>query len=162
MSYRLAQEKYGIHRNTLLTKVKEVHTGKVGGRRGLTDEEENIIAAHTIAVAAFGFPITMMELRLNVKSYLHKAGKRNALFKNNLPGKVWAHLFLKRHKTLSQRFAKNITLARANNDKEILGSFFDHYEKEVEGVVLENLWNYDETNLVDDPGMKKNYYKTWN
>jgi hypothetical protein len=32
-------------------------------------------------------------------------------------------------------------------------------EKELEGVPPENIWNYDETNLMDDPGAKKAIFK---
>nr|CAI5851337.1 unnamed protein product [Callosobruchus analis] len=33
--------------------------------------------------------------------------------------------------------------------------FFDHLEKELDGIPPGNIWNYDETNLVDDPGLKR-------
>jgi hypothetical protein len=35
-----------------------------------------------------------------------------------------------------------------------VNNFFDRVEKELEGVPPENIWNYDETNLTDDPGAK--------
>ena len=39
--------------------------------------------------------------------------------------------------------------------KQELETYFNNIEKEVEGVPASNIWNYDETNLRDDPGGKK-------
>ena len=33
--------------------------------------------------------------------------------------------------------------------------FFPNLEKELDGVLPESVWNFDETNLVDDPGCQK-------
>ncbi|KAJ4441325.1 hypothetical protein ANN_11180 [Periplaneta americana] len=77
-------------------------------------------------------------------------------FENNIPGKTWADMFLKRHKQeLSQRFCSNITRVRAVLDEETIQSFFTHFKKEIEGVPAHLIYKYDETNLVDDPGNKK-------
>lgn len=64
-------------------------------------------------------------------------------------------MFLKRHPQLTQRIAQNISHARAATDEDIINNFFDHLEVELRGIPPSNVWNYDETNLVDDPGMSK-------
>ena len=113
--------------------------------------------AHTIALSSYGFPITTFDLRCIVKAYLDKSGRNVPQFRNdNFPGKEWAQSFMKRHKQiLSQRMSKNISYARASNDQEVVEIFFSHLEKELEGILPQNVWNYDETNLMDDPGNKK-------
>lgn len=54
-----------------------------------------------------------------------------------------------------QRTAKYITYARASTDDKIIEDFFTNLEKEITGIEPKNIWNYDKTNLVDDPGCKK-------
>ncbi|KAJ4432852.1 hypothetical protein ANN_21491 [Periplaneta americana] len=104
----------------------------------------------------FGFPITIFDLRCIVKMYLEKKVVIVNQFENNIPGKTWADMFLKRHKQeLSQRFCSNITRVRAAVDEETIQSFLTHFKKEMEGVPAHLIYKYDETNLVDDPGKKK-------
>lgn len=109
-----------------------------------------------IAISTFGFPVTSQDLQFIVKAYLDKRGKKIKVFKHNFPGKEWVLSFLNRHKnTLSNRVARNINVSRAVIDREIINSFFDQLERELEGVPPSNIWNYDETNLGDDPGAKR-------
>ncbi|CAH2011985.1 unnamed protein product [Acanthoscelides obtectus] len=72
-----------------------------------------------------------------------------------MPGCDWVKSFLKRHPQLSRRIAQNISHARAASDEEIINNFFDNLEVELDGIPASNIWNYDETNLVDDPGQTK-------
>lgn len=108
-------------------------------------------------MSTYGFPLTTFDLRLVVSSYLSKTGRKVPQFKDgNKPGKEWAWSFLRRHGDyLSQRMAQNITYARASTNEEVLRSYFNNLQKELENVSFELIWNYDETNLVDDPGSKK-------
>ncbi|KAJ4432988.1 hypothetical protein ANN_15245 [Periplaneta americana] len=88
--------------------------------------------------------------------YLDKKGVIVNQFQNNIPGKTWADMFLKRHKQeLPQRFCSNITRVRAAVDEETIQSFFTHFKKEIESVPAYLTYKYDEANLVDDPGKKK-------
>lgn len=50
---------------------------------------------------------------------------------------------------------QNIKLSRAVICRETLSEYFNHLEKELTCIPLENIVNYDETNLSDDPGRKK-------
>lgn len=131
---------------------------KIPGRQPVfTEEEENRFVAHAIALSSFGFPITTFDLRCVVNAYLERTGRRVPVFREgNFPGKEWARSFMERHKQiLSARMSKNITYARASTDREVIDMYFSNLEKELEGIPPENQWNYDETNLVDDPGSKK-------
>lgn len=128
-----------------------------GGQKVFSAEEENQFVAHAIAMSSFGFPITTMDLRCVVKAYLERSGRKVPCFKNgNLPGREWARSFMARHKdVLSQRLSKNISYARAANDEEVLDIFFKNLEEELKDMPPENIWNFDETNVQDDPGSKK-------
>ena len=58
---------------------------------------------------------------------------------------------------VSGRFASNIKRARASVDEEVVNEFFDHLERmydEMGDLPAGNVFNYDETNLCDDPGKK--------
>lgn len=150
--------RYGIHRKTLTRKLKPSTTPprKSGGQTALSSDEEKVIVSHLIAVSTYGFPATPFELRLMVKSYLCRSDRKVAKFKNNMPGEDWAASFLKRHKNeLSRRMSQNISRSRAILDSTVINSFFDNLERELEGIPPENMWNYDESNLQDDPGCKK-------
>lgn len=109
-----------------------------------------------IASAEFGSPLTSLDLRLVVKQYLEKEGIRVRKFHNNTPGKDWCLKFLERHKDrLNQRHCQNIKRSRAEKTEEELERYFTNLEENLAGVPAENILNYDETNLTDNPGSKK-------
>ena len=63
--------------------------------------------------------------------------------------------FLKRHSELCRRFATNIKKSRASIDEKVLTEYIDNLKITLQGVSPANLWNYDESNLTDDPGSKR-------
>nr|CAI5829161.1 unnamed protein product [Callosobruchus analis] len=88
--------------------------------------------------------------------YLDSRGTKVDAFNNNFPGQRWAECFLARHKREpSQRVCSNIKRVRAAVNEEAINSFFRHLEIEIKDVLPESIYNYDETNLVDDPGKNK-------
>lgn len=155
MSQRLASERYKIPRSTLQNKVKKVHNKTPGGQTILSLEEERKIEAHILVTSTYGFPLDCLDLRKLVKGYLDRKGVVIRRFTNNLPGPEWVRLYLKRHPVLTQRFAANIKSVRAAISIDVINTYFDNLERELEGVPPENIWNYDESNLSDDPGNKK-------
>ncbi|XP_069357707.1 uncharacterized protein [Maniola hyperantus] len=159
LTQRQAAEKYKIPRSSIILKLKAYRGNKVrqpGRQCVFSEAEEAAFIQHSIEMCNFGFPITMFDLRCIVKMYLDKNGRKIDQFKNNLPGKTWASMFLKRHKKdLSQRFCSNIKRVRAAVDIEQVQAYFDQLKIEIEGVPPHHIYNYDETNLVDDPGKKK-------
>uniref|UniRef100_A0A915HFS2 Uncharacterized protein n=1 Tax=Romanomermis culicivorax TaxID=13658 RepID=A0A915HFS2_ROMCU len=67
-----------------------------------------------------------------------------------------ALIFSESHKALlSSRLANNIKRARANVGPEVMKKYFENLEVTVANVKSENIHNYDETNLSEDPGRKK-------
>ena len=61
--------------------------------------------------------------------------------------------FMDRH-GLTNRIATNIRRKRAQINKEQLQEYFN-VEQELKDMPASNIWNYDETNLRDDPGARK-------
>lgn len=107
-------------------------------------------------MAEWGFPLDRTDLRYVVKNYLDKLGRVVPSFNDNLPGDDWVTGFIDRQsEELKERFATNIKRNRANISRPIVDDFYDNLGPELEGVPDSNIFNYDETNLSDDPGSKK-------
>ncbi|XP_022177641.1 uncharacterized protein LOC111038724 [Myzus persicae] len=126
MSIRRASEAFGIPKSTLCDHLNtKTIIRKPGGQTILSTDEESRLVEGLLKCSEWGFPMKCRDIQLVVKSYLDRLGKSSNncnKFNNNLPGKDWVELFLKRNKTLTLRF--------------------------------DNIFNYDETNFVDDPGKK--------
>lgn len=76
------------------------------------------------------------------------------ILKNNVPGSEWAKQFLKRHRNLVARLCSNIKKDRATVDEKMLSEYHDYLKVILKGLTAENIWNYNETKLNDDPGVK--------
>jgi len=87
---------------------------------------------------------------------LDKKGIVVQKFTNNLPGADWARSILKRHNNLvSQRVATNISKCRAEVSPGIISEYFDNLSKVLQNIPAENIYNYDESNIQDNPGKQK-------
>lgn len=156
MSYRAASKKFQIHYSVLYRHHKNQHLKKQGGQTSLNAEEECLIVQHIISCAEWGYPMDHLDLRIIIKNYLDSRGKIISKFKNNLPGRDFVFLFLKRHRSsLRTRICQNIKRSRAEVTPEAINTYFDHLENELKDVPPCKIINYDETNLSDDPGRKK-------
>lgn len=159
LTQREASKKYKIPRSSIILRLKAIQQNNLRspGRQCIFNEtEEAMFIRHAEEMCNFGFPITLFDLRCIVKMYLDKKGLNVNQFQNNMPGKTWADMFMKRHKQeISQRFCSNIKRVRAAVDEETIQLFFNHLKEEIEGIPSHCIYNYDETNLVDDPGKKK-------
>jgi hypothetical protein len=109
-------------------------------------------------MADWGFPFTQEDLCKFVKSYLDKRGAVTR-FRDNLPTRRFVEAFLNRHPTFTFRKANPIKRSRAMLSREEVAKFFENYKVSVDGVPPENIYNFDETNLRDDPGVKKCIFK---
>lgn len=155
MTQREAEKFYKISRATIKRKLKNQHSGKPGHPRVFTDEEELAFASHLNKLCDFGFPCDELDFKFVIKAYLGRQGRTVALFKNNLPGRDWVKSFLHRHPSLSVRFAANIKRARAAVDERVISEYIQNVGKLLKDTPPENVYNYDETNMSDDPGRKK-------
>lgn len=155
LTQRAAEARYGIPRSTLKNKLKGSHMKKVGRARVFSEEEEKAFENHLIIMSDFGFPMVEIDFRYTVKAYLDKKGMRIDRFHQNLPGYEWTKSFLRRHEKISSRISSNIKKVRANVSAADIDCYMDNLKEVVKDVPPTHIWNYDETNLSDDPGNKK-------
>lgn len=156
MTQEKAAEKYNVSRRTINYKLKGKHSMKPGKPPIFSLEEAAQFFKCAVQMSDFGFPITEEDLHNIVKDYVTKIGRIVKDFKEgNYPGTDWVKGFLKRHPELSVRIVANIKKARANADETMLRDYVDNLTKTMENVPPENVYNFDETNLTDDPGSKK-------
>lgn len=138
-----------------LAGVRKTTSSIAGRQKALLPEEELTIAQHIATFADFGYAFERIDLKLFVQSFLNKAGRNCPYFKENMPGDEWVRSFLDRHKDLlSNRACQNISKKRAAVSCEAVNRFFNNLTNTLAGVPPENVINYDETNLTDDPKAK--------
>lgn len=131
-----------------------------GGQTVLSLEKEKAIVEHLLFVSEWGFPFDTLDLRMTVKMVLDKKGITVKQFKQNVPGVEWVYSFMTRHKDqLKNRLCQNISKKRAAVNSETISAYFHELKKTLDGVSPENIINYDETNLTDDPGRRKMIFK---
>ena len=165
LSLRKACTEYKIPLGTLSNKCKDKFTQSVGHPTVFTSEEEEEFVKHAQLVGEWGFPFDYTDLRLLAKTYLSKSGRTVPQFRNNLPSIDWARAFAKRHReSLVWRRCQNIKRARAQVSQSQFKEYFSNLEKVLTNpdgskVPSSNIFNYDETNLSDDPGTKKCLFK---
>lgn len=107
-------------------------------------------------MADWGVPLDRFYLRCITKAYLDNTNRNIPRFKNNMPGDDWAKSFIRRHSNnLTERYAMNVKRSRANVSRKTINDFFDNLSKETNLIPATNIFNFDETNLCDDPGKKK-------
>ena len=121
----------------------------------LTAREEDDLQSVLTSLSIWRAPLSLMEIRMLVKSIMDKEGKSYARFKDNMPGDDWVRSFLSRHEDLTQRITQNIKISRAEVNEDVINNFFDNLEESLEGIPASNIWNYDETNFTDEPGRKR-------
>lgn len=161
LSLRKTAEKHGIHYSVLYRHWKKgTGTGNVmkksGGQTSLSADEETLFVQRLQLCSEWGYPIDSITLRLLVKDFLDRSGRIVKKFKDNLPGRDYVYGFLQRHRDeLAIRICQNIKRSRASITPNTINAYFDELTKELEGVPVENIVNYDETNLTDDPGRRK-------
>jgi len=155
-SLRAISIKYKISVGTLSNKSNGKHALKVGRPNALFSKEEDATVAHIITCAEWGFPMDKHEQAMIVRSYLDLAKRKVAAFKNNVPGKGFALGFLNRHKEkLQMRLVSNYSRQRASLSAAVINEYFNNLELTLRDVPPENIFNYDETNLTDNPGKRK-------
>ena len=159
MLERAAALAYGVPRSTLKDKLAERVSNETAGRPPvLSKEEEELFIQRLIMHGEWGFPLSSTDLRNIIKDYLDRQG-RTTRFVGNLPGPDFVSSFMQCHPVLSIRRANLIKRSRAGVTHEIVTEFFQHFAITAEGVPAENMYNYDKTYLVDNPGTIKDIYR---
>ena len=147
-------KKYEIPYSTLQNKLKGRHINAVGAPLRLSMDCERILVVMLDTLTEWLVPVNDEEVKFIVKNYLDGRELCDKIFKDNCPGRDWLRGFMKRH-NLTRRIADNVTRARVTTiTSENLNVYFDHLQRELNGIPPTNIFNYDETNLSDDPGCK--------
>lgn len=149
-----AARHYGVPKTTIYRRYKGLNSDKLGRPTVLSALEETAICKALNTAASFGYPFTRAKLKEFIQQYLNRKGV-TTVFKDNAPGTDWIKDFLKRNRQLSERFSENIKRCRAAVSPDIIHEFFDNLENTLRDVPAENIVNYDESNLTDDPGKEK-------
>ncbi|CAG4979283.1 unnamed protein product [Parnassius apollo] len=148
-------EKYNIA-NSVLCRHKNREMKPHGRPTALTKDEELYLVEHLNICGDWGYPLDTTDLRYIIKMYLDSMNIRHKIFKNNMPGIDYVNAFMKRHANkLWKRICRNIKRDSAAVSSDIIKEYFGKLAKSLENVPTQNIINYDETNLRDDPGRKK-------
>ena len=151
MSIRTAAAAHGIPKSMLY----DYAVGKieVGGRCGpdtvLTVAEEDKIVEYIMHMSRIGYGRTKEHVTNIVKEILEKEGRPNP-FKNNVPGKKWWSLFLKRHPNISLRTPEHLPLSHVRAcTSEGLDEWYHEFDQFLQMHDLKDLphliWNADES-----------------
>lgn len=123
MSKKLASKTYNVPRGTIQSRLRKPCKNLPGPDPILSNEEEGVLVQWVVDCCRKGFPKRKSDLQLSVASFLKKTGRDNP-FKDDIPGKKWYDLFMRRHPELSERTAEAVTSASANvSEKDIKGWF---------------------------------------
>ncbi|XP_065650631.1 jerky protein homolog-like [Hydra vulgaris] len=155
MSIRKAADKHKVKKSTLHDHIRKPTLKKFGGQTIISKADEVLIAQMLEAVADWGFPIGRLEVRIMAFNFLKNRNGLNS-FNLQIPGNDWLNSFMKRN-NISGRNASNIKQSRSKLGVEMISNFFDEFEKTYESlgdIQPSNVFNFDETNLSDDPGKK--------
>ena len=112
-----------------------------------------------------GCPFDILNVRMFAKQGFCKEGRRVLQFNDNLPSKDWTRLFVKRNKdAIELRKCQNLTPSKAALSAEDVTTFLSNLRQSLaegdrNGTQPQNLFNYDETNLSNDPGTKTRVFK---
>ena len=152
ISMNKAQKQYGIPYGTIYNKLKGLHTKKHGGQPALSEEFEEILVRALDKLTDWKVPFHGCHVRCLVQSSFNSIDQQSKQFKNNMPGPDWVRLFIKRH-NLTKRISDNFKATIAEVTRDVIKNYLIHLEKWVI-VPPECTYNFDETNVTDDPGAK--------
>lgn len=153
LSQKAASEKYKINRTTLLYKINRNNEGKPGHPTVLT-EEEKLISDTLGTVSDWGFPMSKSDIRSVIEKSVNKQGRNVPQWKDGVPGYDFIEAFATRN-NLSTRIATNIKRQRAAIGAPEITEYFNNLREVLSEARASEIFNYDETNITDDPGAKK-------
>ena len=160
LSLKKAVRTYGIPISTLHNNVHCLHQKFVGRGTAFTHEEELAFVKHIITLYDWGFPLDNTVFRYLAKLYLDKVKRQVSCFKGNMPGPEWVKSFLQRRSDkLSERNSQNISTEKALVNSDVNTEFIGNLPETLKGVPSADIYSYNETNLSDDPGVKRCIFK---
>lgn len=98
------------------------------------------------------------DLQLLVQGYCTEHNVKTR-WNANLPGKDWIRNFrLRWKKEIKLRRPTNIKRSRSKVSPAIVRAFMERISQNLEGVPPSHIFNYDETNVQDDPGAEEAFF----
>jgi hypothetical protein len=151
-----AAKAFDIPQSTLSELRGGKHPKKLGGQPVFNVAEEKLFAHNVATLGDWGVPVDHLEIRMLIRHYLNTRGMKVDKFKDNLPGEDWVRSFLKRQcGIITERLCRNISSKRSQLSSTTVRTYFDNLQVTLDGVPPNNIINFDETSLVDDPKQKK-------
>lgn len=151
LSQQKAATQFGIPRRTLRNHLQSGKTDRKLGRMSiLTSQQEQDLVTRIKRLAEVGYPITPQIMRHQVFKFVENNKiKHNFNYGQELAGRGWFRLFMKRHPELSIRKAQNMNPARAQKlNRLIVGDYFRKLEEILDTLDLKNkperIFNMDE------------------
>lgn len=155
VSVAKAAKSAGVPRMTLtdrLGKPEPTKTPTLGRPQELPKAAERAIVKCLKMCADYQYPMNKRDVQLLVQAYCLEHGVETR-WQDSKPGKDWIINFQKRWQhEVKLRKPRHIKRSRAEVSPDIIRSFFEQLRPNVEGVRPAHIFNYDETNLRDDPG----------
>ncbi len=160
---RIAQ-KLKIPAATLNNRVTGKVTGfkhKLGGMNQLfTDDQEKELVKHLVKHSDSGFPFTPREVRAIVKEFGVSLGLREDDLEKEVLSRNWFLKFIKRnYESLIEKTPQQLAQHRAKcTSRHVVRDFIDYLEAKYREKGIESaeqVWNIDETGLIDIPKMRK-------
>ncbi|XP_023011872.2 uncharacterized protein [Leptinotarsa decemlineata] len=162
MGFLKASKTFGVPKTTLIRlsqksnmPLKEVINIKLGRKATLPPELETDLADYVLHMEESGFGLTRRDIKLLAYQLAEKNNLTHKFSKENqLAGKTWLRLFLKRHPELSFRRPTGTSIARLKGfNKENVDEFFKLLEEAMEkhNYLANNIYNVDETGITVVP-----------
>lgn len=131
---------------------------KIGRPVELSKETEEAIVKCLVLCGEYQYPMKRRDVRLLVQSYCLENGVETR-WKDAKPGKDWVRSFQKRWRhVVKLRRPTNIKRTRAKVSPEIIQAYLTNLQPNVEDVPPSHIFNYDETNLKDDPAAEEAFF----
>ena len=147
-----APRKYSVPYGTMRNKINNFRPKKHGGQTSLSQELEEVLVKSLDQLTDSKVSFDGYDIQCLVQSYFNTYGQHRSRFRDDMPGPNWVRAFIKRHK-LTKYVTGNVKAARAEVTREVLMDYFNDLEKWV-NVSFDRIYNYDETNVTDNPGAK--------
>ena len=123
------------------------------------------MAKHIACLGEWGYPFDLSDIRMFAQQILCEEGRTVPQFNDDVPSKEWVKLCMNRQReTIGLRRCRNLAPCKASISLEDVTSFLSNLQQSMtddDGNVItpQNVFNFDETNLSDDPGTKMCAFK---
>lgn len=124
----------------------------------LSPAVEKALVKCLILCAEFQYPMRKRDLQDLVQAYCLEHDVLTS-WEDKRPGKAWIRKFTRRWQHLVKvRKPTHIKRSRAKVSPAVIREFFTHLAPNMEGVPATHIFNYDETNLRDDPMAEEAFF----